>query len=155
MKPTTNFILVFILVFIILSCKKKENKTFYKSYKNTTWQLIKVIDENGNDITSDVITDSIHCKTIEFNSNKLNDDNYEAIFKDCKGCFFEQYFGLWGGLYDGNQNYFHLKALDFYVSNILDFYSSTGSNQTITNSNELTITLKNKTRQRHTFKKID
>lgn len=64
-----------IILLLVLSCSKNEykraNKEFFKEYKNTTWELIKVTDANGTDITSAVLADSMHCKYIKLTDKVL------------------------------------------------------------------------------------
>lgn len=67
-----------------------------KYLNDTKWELYLVEDAQGNDITQQVLADSVICECFEF--QKLNKDykTFNAIITKCHNTYFESYKGGWG-----------------------------------------------------------
>lgn len=154
------------ILLLILACSKfeynRDNKKFFKEYKNSTWELINVTDANGIDITSTVLSDSMYCQHIKLTDKVLKkNEYYEAIYSDCKKCLFENYLGYWGVFNSEEyEDSFYIHAMDFYFVNSSDGYESLFGNIKIEN-NQFSIYLLKKyshnlfVSEKHTYKKID
>jgi hypothetical protein len=83
-----------------ISCKKsKEARDMEKEINDTRWELDYVLDANGNDITAQVLADSVICECFEFYKADKDPVTYNAYISKCHGTYFSDYKANWG-VYD-------------------------------------------------------
>ncbi len=157
-----KFLIIPLVIIMTTFCKKAPSKNFFKTYENTTWELVKITDLSGNDITANVLADSIYCSKIILSDLKVYDNStYQAVYKDCNNCKFSSFLGFWRGeITENNGNNFYIECLDFYQGEKRMSYGTDGIEMSINESNEFSINLlkyhnlESYTIQRHYFKKM-
>ena len=80
-----------------ISCKKsKEARDLEKEINDTRWELDYVLDANGNDITAQVLADSVICECFEFYKADKDPVTYNTYISKCHNTYFPDYKANWG-----------------------------------------------------------
>jgi len=84
------------LVMLFLGCKKSKDARKLKRYLNdTTWEFYKAEDAAGNDITAQVLADSMICTQFTFLKTDSDAVTYNTLIKDCHNTYYIDYKGNW------------------------------------------------------------
>jgi hypothetical protein len=79
-----------------ISCKKsKDARNLEKEINDTRWELDYVLDADGNDITAQVLADSVICECFEFYKADKDPVTYNTYISKCHGTYFPDYKGNW------------------------------------------------------------
>ena len=86
-----TIIYIFIITLLLFSCKKsKEARKLEKYISNTTWEFYKAEDANGNDITAQVLSDSVLCTKFTFNKFDNDPSTFDADICGCHNTYYEE-----------------------------------------------------------------
>jgi len=84
------------LVMLFLGCKKSKDARKLERYLNdTTWEFYKAEDAAGNDITAQVLADSMICTQFTFLKTDNDAVTYNTLIKDCHNTYYLDYKGNW------------------------------------------------------------
>jgi hypothetical protein len=96
MKITFLCSFLLLLLFSTSACKKsKEARQLEKYLSETRWEFYYAEDAQGNDITAQVLQDSVICKCFEFLEDDKDPVTSNLIISKCYNTFFENYKGYW------------------------------------------------------------
>jgi hypothetical protein len=95
--PLKNLPYILILLLCALACKKsKDARQLEKYLSDTRWEFYYAEDAQGNDITAQVLQDSVICECFEFLKDDKDPVTFNTNITRCKKTFFDNYKGNWG-----------------------------------------------------------
>lgn len=93
-----NNILYSLMLLLLLSaaCKKsKDARQLEKYLSDTRWEFYYAEDAQGNDITAQVLQDSVICECFEFLEDDKDPVSMSAIITRCHNSYYTEYKGHW------------------------------------------------------------
>lgn len=86
-----------LLLLLSVACKKSKDARKLEKYLSATrWEFYYAEDAQGNDITAQVLQDSVICECFEFLENDKSAVTFNTILTNCHNTFFDTYKGNWG-----------------------------------------------------------